>query len=314
MDKKAFVYHGKVENLRKQVAESEDRLNQRYFEVFGEKNYQKLADASAKLLNEESYINSPEELSQASGIKPSENPCSKILLLVDSDFSLGSDKRVKQQKVRIAPAFYVSDESFQYSGASKYTDKVIASYVHEFNHFAWLILQKTPFYLIESVFSRELGVVRSKEDLGDLLQRLEMETARPLPQRKELFALSLSAYMMNIGFEQANRVLDYSLLKSINIDARVPNRGQPKQFAQGFSHNLGMAFSFPIGGDYFHTMSDKKVIHNFLNWEQHFSLKTNARLISMIIDSVKSMQVELVPYSVLNNEREAEKDEQRRIS
>ncbi len=308
MDEKALVYHGKVESLARQVAESQDRLNQRYLEVFGEKNYSKLADASAKLLTTESYINTSEELHHKFGIKPSEKSCSKIILLTDADFSLRHDKKIKQKKIRLAPAFYVSDESFKHSGASHYTDKILASYVHEFNHFAWLVLQKTPFYLVESAFSAELGTTRSKEDLDNLIQRLEIETARPLQQRRELLASSISAYMMHAGFEQANRILDYTVLSSIGINAAIPYRKQKKQFMQGCAPKLEMIFVFPIGGDYYCNMSDKQAIHNFLNWEDHLNLKTNSRLISTIIDSVKSVQVQLLPLAVLNKEREADKD------
>ena len=135
-----------------------------------------------------------------------------------------------------------------------------------------------------------------------------METARPLQQRRELLASSLSAYMMNTGFEQANRILDHAVLSSIGINATIPHRKQKKKFVLGYSQQLRMAFNFPIGGDYYYSMPDKKAIHNFLHLENYFTVNTNTRLVSTIIDSVKSAQVELLPFTVLNKEREAGKD------
>ncbi len=304
---KAFVYHGKVESLAEQVEEYRDRLNKRYLEIFGEKNYQKLARASQTILTPESFINTKDELEKISGTKfTGKSQCSKLILMVSPDFALNPDRTFKQKKVRIAPGFYVSDESFKYSGASAYSEKIIATYVHEFNHFAWLALQKTPFYVTESTLSREIGSTRTDEDIRNLIERLEIETARPLEQKREILTTSLTAYMMHEGFEQANRILDNSVLSSIGINASIPYRRQKKKFALGYSSALRMAFVFPLEGDYYWNLSDKQAINNFLDWEDYLNVIINAPFIQQIVNSVKSLEIQLLPLTVLRKEIETQ--------
>lgn len=143
-----ILYKGKLKNLQEELEKSQDKLNQRYIEVLGEDRAKKVKEIAERILIEESFFDDVEELSDYLGLKEQrieKDTSNKMLLSTASDqasLEIDLEGRVKDKKIRTAPLFYISEDGFKHSGSAKFTENILASYIHEFNHFIFYALQK----------------------------------------------------------------------------------------------------------------------------------------------------------------------------
>src|SRR3989344_4335320 len=146
----ALIYRGTVKSLEDQVNQHRNTINQKYREILGDEYYEKLSRRTHQLFVPACFLNTVEELNKQVGLTFAPDTCSKLIPLVDT-VSLDKSGRVKEKSARISYAFYINDDSFRNSGSYHFTDKIIASYIHEFDHCAYGLLQNPPLYLLRAL-------------------------------------------------------------------------------------------------------------------------------------------------------------------
>jgi hypothetical protein len=291
-----IVYHGGVKAIKDELAEVKETLDKRYVEVLGQQRAHKVKATADRLLSRECYFDNPEQYNQffAGAAEIPEDACNKLLIACLEDITIQEDGRIKKRKVKTSPGFYIGEHAFEHSGSSRFTDRPIASYVHEFNHFIWYALQKTPIYLIDMSLKAHLDIREHPFDIGNYLQRLMKE-----PHSRDEFSkrLVLAQYtqLMTEMYEKSNQVLDHAILESIGIDVPLPWRGQRRGVTMPLPLPDGRMFVMGKGGDPFKGLDDKEVIDRVIQWETYMGQVMRNRYIDNLIDSVRHFKVRRLP-------------------
>ena len=289
-----LIYRGNVKSLEEQVNQYRGTINQRYREVLGDEYYDKLSRVAQRVLVAECFFNSIDELNKISGERiPQETP-SKFMILTDSNLSVDEDGKVKEQKARAGLGFYINDESFKHSGSSQITDKIIASYIHEYDHFIYGVLQKHPLYLIRNSICEELGY--GPINLGNLteyLLKIEKEES-PKKERKNRTILAVQAYVMEEMWENSTRVLDKLILESIGINVQLGFRNREREYGFHYFEDMNFGIQLSLGGDPFRGLDDKEVVRRVINWEDYMNPIMKNEYVDNFFDSLKKVQFEVL--------------------
>lgn len=305
----AFIYRGNVRSLEEQVNEYRDIVNQRYREILGDVYYQRLQRESERLLTPECFFDSIEELNRVSREKlPRETP-SKLLFLSDADSKSDDKGRIKERTVNGSYGFYISDESFTHSGSSKVSDKIIASYIHEYNHFVYGVLQRVPLYLARSSIISQLGGRPIQlEDLPGIVDNIRDLSISIQNKRNKIF-LALNAYTMNDLWERSARILDKQILDCIGIPINLEWRGKERGYVGKILPELNLVIAIPLEGDPYKRLDDKEVIRRTIEWEKYMNPVMRNEFIDNFYDSLKKVSVRLIPLPELieKNRKEWEK-------
>lgn len=291
-----FKYLGRLENLKKEVAEAQDAINGKYRDIFGQEQYNRLQEMSDRLIIPATFFDNPRQVKEYFFEDIPENASNKMLLAT-SCASLDDSGRLKDQKIRTSFAFYISDRGFQESGSKTFTDRPIASYVHEFDHFAWYALQKVPFYL-----ARGLLLSKAKPDNQGYtpLEFVEQITKEGYsPDIKDRIVAHSFAYMLNDLFEASNRILDKQVLSSIGIKVALPWRGKEREY--GYVPMPTGVIAYPTGGDPFKDLDDKEVVRRTLNWQDYFNNRAKTLFLENMLASLKGIKVTRVPLDTMIN-------------
>jgi hypothetical protein len=293
---KAFFYPGNVESVKEEVAEFQDAINARYQEILGSECYQRLTEASNRLLLPGSFFDDVRDVKKQLGETLHEDDPNKLLLAIE-DVKVNEEGRVEQKKVKTAPAFYISDRGFERSATSEFTNRPIASYVHEFDHFVWYALQTVPLYIARNILLSQSRPRSQNMNPQEFLMQMIGENVQPNRETLErLFAHSL-AYSLDDFFEHSNRILDKQVLGSIGIDVPLTWRGQPREYK--YVPIPTGALAFPVGGDPFQKMDDKEVIKGAINWEEYFRPPTITPHSRNLLESLKAIKVTRMPVTQL---------------
>lgn len=293
-----FVYHGNVEILQAQVAETKDVMNQKYKEIFGDEGYERLERKTKRILNKGSFFNTLEELTAVTGKEFPEDTPSKFLLVSVIDTELDENGRILHPLAKMGCGFYITEKSFEGSGSSKFTDRILASYIHEFNHYILLALQRTPLYVAGSFMTSETGHVRNAKDFFDLVNKLNEENLPPEEKRKQL-ALGSFAYLLLEVWESSTRILDKMVLESIGIHKDLSWRETDKKYAPVLLHEPRTIVMIPVRGDPFKGLDDKEAIKRIIEWENYFNPLIRIPYSDNLLDSLKSLKVEIMPLQEL---------------
>jgi len=312
-----FVYKGNVESLERQVEEHKDALNQRYREVLGDRYYDKLSKIVNRVLVPESYFNTADEYNDRFGEDLQEETPSKFILFTDSDISLNEKGRVNENSVRMSFGFYINDKSFENSGSAGITDKIIASYVHEFDHFIYGALQNSPLYLVRNALFDEMGgTAIDLSRLTEYIHRVEKENISDKEKKKKLL-LASNSYMLGEMWEDSTRILDKLILESIGIDVPLPFRGTRREYASCNLKSPPIALTVPIGGDQFRGLDDKDVVHRVLNWENYLNALGGNEYLDNFYESIKRLQITKMSFPeierAMDRASEKEKRTERRL-
>jgi len=306
-----IVYHGTVQSLREQIDEHKEALDKRYTKIFGEERAKIIAEAAKRLLDAKSYFNSTEEFNEEmKGMQTLPSKTSnKFGIGIDtlrSPLELTLEGRLIDRKIRTTPMFYISESGFNNSASAKFTDRSIASYIHEYNHFITYVLQRFPINLVEDMLLRKLETKIPKFDLTRYLKELAGKDIS-LNEKFEKLKTACQISPLIEMYESANRILDKSVLDSIGINVPLHWRGKPRQHIDvPFPPNK--IFRIGAGGDMFKGLSDNEVIEKMMNWEEHFNQAGYKNpILTNLVDSLKDAKVSRISLTESNKQSNKKK-------
>lgn len=255
----SIIYTGTVQEIHDELEVVKPVLDRQYQKIFGPKLAAQIKRSAENLLVPESMHDSIYSFNAAGSadLKPDHSTTFGVYMQPFIDFSRTSG----HQRIQSAPIFYVSHEAFQNSGYSNYTDRLIASYVHEFHHFIWYALQNTPMQVA--------GIALREEADGEVFDLFEQfietgETESNLISRMQSAHNAQTLIEFN---EKATRTLDKMVLGSIGIEVDYKWRNEPREFVQLKADSTGNIYPIPTGkGDPYMKMSDEEIIHANLDW------------------------------------------------
>jgi len=291
-----FVYHGHVPELAKQVEETQWRINQRYLEIFGNEGYEKLEQAVNRILTPESYVESIDDLKKITGEDFPETTPSKFLFACLMDLKIDKDGRIGNKNARLGCGFYITENSFNHSGSSHISDQIVASYIHEFDHFVPMVLQKTPLYLAHAYLTNNIGTAYKLEDLTETIVKIGEDDALSPDEKQLKVSLASTAYALFDVWEDSTRILDKLVLEGIGIDAPLPFRGKKREYLYGTFKPLDMIVAIPNGGDPFFGMSDLEAVRRVVNWETYFRPAMNISYVNNLYETLKNLRPEYIPF------------------
>lgn len=291
-----FIYRGKSAKLTAEVAELGDVISKRYREILGNDRADRLTKIGNMVLTPDVFFDTLEQLEPYGGTP--QTKASKFVMVADVDTSLYPTGRMKANRAQLGVGFYVSDESFEHSGSRAFTDRPIATYVHEFDHFALLALQRTPLYLAEMVMDANVnaGQISRPEQVADLIARLNITDMKPA-RRLEIVGMATAAYAMHDTWECATRVLDKLVLSSVGITPDLSWRHTPRKYGMVELYSPHKIVAIPISGDPYAGLSDEQVIERTLDWQNNLNLLMKLPFLDNIHESLKTLKVDLQPIT-----------------
>jgi hypothetical protein len=285
-----FVYHGEDENLKREMEVYGDRINKAYSAFFRPEEQRRIKESNRTTLTAASFFHDREELRKQLGISvPAQTP-DKYGLLSGSESVNGV--------VWCAPFFYISAQNFAHGGSARFTDKKIASYIHEFDHYIIQALQSTPLNSIHERIHSFLGTSMTRFDFPLYLKQL---ATMPLNNPEKVERAVVAAYdpLLTQNFEKATRILDHVILGSIGIKTPLNFRGRWATKNTFFS--FGKEISFPDeSSDPFVGLSDRKAIDEIIQWENSYKLpKDTAPKMYEILEEAKKRKYRRMPLEVI---------------
>ncbi len=294
-----IVYHGQVQEIIDQMGELKKTLDKKYTEILGSENALKVAQVAERVLGPKSFSNNKNELERlVNQDTPTEvQPSNKLLILIPGYKSLDKNGRIQSRKVNTSPLFYVTSEAFKLSGTSSFTDKQIASYIHEYDHFIFYALQKNPFYIASAFLQDKLNSKKIPVEPFSYLEQLESEDL-PIEEKGERMLLALQSFVNENSHESATRILDKVVLESIGIEAQIEWRHKEKSYTPlpipSPATGRQKIALLSTGGDPFKDMSDKDAINAFINWESHYRTTITEPYFTNLMDSMQEIKISKV--------------------
>ena len=292
-----IVYYGRLEQLTKELEETRDTLNHRYIKILGQERANKVTDTAKRILGPESFFETTNVLNSYLGYKLPPNTPNKMGLFTRASLELDSRDRLKDRKIRTSIGFYISENGFQYGSSSKFTERMIASYVHEFNHFVYYALQRVPLELVSFILFDKIQARKQPIDIGDYVAQIEEVD---LPHEEIFKRLGFAAFsqVLHDSLEQATRVLDKMILESIGINVPLEWRGMERLY-QDIQLPTGQILRTGVGGDPFKNLEDKEIIEQLLEWEKYLNPVTRVSSVHNLVESLKGIKVSRVPLQEL---------------
>lgn len=291
-----IVYQGGIASLTDEVASAKKAIDKRYRQVLGADRFLRLKNASAELLTLGSYFDSPQAVNDWLGFEHMpEGASNSMLFFTPADVRLESNGKLKEREFPCAIGFYISEHGFQASHSSSFTDKRIASYVHEFDHFVWFALQEVPIYLLKQMMHIALdlpGPFALKSYMAHL-------TKQDLPQQqlRDRAALAMYAHVLEDAFEKANRILDRQILAAIGVDVPLPWRGEEKRYSL-IDLPTGQGI-YPSSGDPFLGLDDQQAINSMMCWESNFNTQAPTTFVRNLIEDVRTASIRKITLEEL---------------
>lgn len=286
----AIVYHGKVDSLKRELDKAKPYLDKRYVEILGVERIQKLKETSERILTEESFFNSTEELNGRLKQNVPWNTSNKFILLHDGDVANTKDK-FKPRKIKTAPAIYVSDIGTQNSAYKN----ILHSYVHEWNHFIWYALQRVPLYLADMMIDYTFGFQNSHSGYDKVAKvqnrAIAMLSEGTLSRQEAINIVTVASYssVRHEHVENSNRLFDKMVLNSIGVDIELEWRYKDRRYAAMAVPSFGLAI--PIGGDPYKNLSDQQVIDRVIDWENYHTLISQTDYIRRFMEMLRKTKV-----------------------
>ena len=296
-----IVYHGAVEQVRRELDAAQEVLCRAYAEVLGAYESRRLKDASSRLLGPDCFFDSIDSLNNSLGTNLPADACNKMTVATTSDAKLDLEGRISLAKIKTAPLFYISKRGFENSGSATFTESPLASFVHEFDHFVWYALQRTPAYLVNLFIGSTLNPASEPFSYQNYRAQVDQEGHPPEEKRRRLL-LALYFHMMTEIYEKANRILDSVILRHVGIEVPLPWRQKGRKFAAVIVPPATIA-AVPVDGDPFQGLDDREVIKRFMAWETYFNCRMAYEPVLNLVDSVKNIKVSRHPLRDLLKNR-----------
>lgn len=298
-------YRGRLQEIRRDLDAHRDAIDQRYTEVLGYERARKVYEASERLLTPESFLGDIDELRQATGSDFPHDTANKFGAGVHADFVIDEHGYIKgNPTVHTAPFFYISEAGFEAS-SYRHTNRPLASYVHEYNHFIFYLLQEPPLYLMD--FFAVDGITPGKTFHLDIFMK-EMEGRNLSPSDVANIMKRYAVFgMMKDSHERATEILDRQILGSIGIDIPLEWRGKNRIYMIMRSP-LGNIV-FPMGGDPFASSTDEEVVENMIGWVESLDFRSSDPYFTNLLGSLKGVRIR---RHAVNHLEELEKRLERR--
>ena len=295
----AIVYHGRIKELSEDLESVKPILDARYEEILGKEKARKLNEVSDKVLSPACFFDTAEDFYKGLGEKLPENSCNRMIFGSSGAAGIHSNGKINGSKLKTTVAFYISENGFNNSGSSEFTERHLASYVHEFDHFVWYALHKTPIYLMSNfLMEAQEPMPKNPSDLDGYVK--DMIEAKVDANKMGLnLNLSVIRSVFIETYEKANRILDKLVLESIGINVPLPWRNT-KSSPHFIESPSGLCIVMR-GGDQFRTFSDQEAIEKFLDWEDNlgriFAKGTGPSIdfIRKLYSSLISLEVDRIP-------------------
>ncbi len=295
-----IIYRGNIKELKDDLRESQDALNNRYAEIFGRDKADYIAREADRLLPASSFFEDTSTTDKHTYEGPQSNPSNQMAIGALTD-GLTREGRIKTNRtIPTATTMYISESGFANAHSSDFTDRQLASYVHEFNHFVQYALQNVPIVLVEFFGTLHLKPKHHPIQIdcyaSELLQRdMAPETA------KERLKVAGLIGIINELHEKGNRILDKLVLESIDIDVPIPWRHQERQYRtiaipQVSRFDRPTIMQIPVGGDPFKDLDDHGAVRRLMEWETYMNPFTINPFTENLISSVKDARVQRMTF------------------
>ncbi len=306
-----IVYHGNVEQLKKELQEKSDVLNQRYVEILGQERVRRLRETANRILGPQSFFDNVHALNSYLGENLTLDTSNKMFIATSSHLEIKANGDVRDKKVRTAPIFYISEEGFRHSESAQFTETHLASFVHEYDHFVWYALQKTPIYIINLFLVNNLNSRTNPVNLSDYFAQLTEENI-PAEEKIKRSMLALYSSVITEAYEKSNRVLDNLILNSIGIEVPLLWRGKEREY-DFIPLPTGQVIQLAVGGDPFRTLEDKDIVERVINWEKYYTSMMRVPYIQNLEKSIRNnVNVSRVPIQELKENIVGGKRDKRR--
>lgn len=289
-----LLYRGNLESLAAEVRDVAPHVKAAYERILGKPRADKLADMANRLLPAQAFYASPEEVEQGLGERLPPNASNKMLLGSNSEVTINPDGTISRQKIRTTVAFYISETGFHHSGSVEFTERPVASYIHEFDHFIWYALQRVPLYLV-NLFSQQVIGADLSSGLDGMCRAISAQDILAADKINRAY-LAINTQVLIEVYEHANRILDKKVLESIGIDVPLPWRHQPRAYMD-LPLPSGRVVRIPQGGDIFAGLSDEQVIERVLDWENKMHIQLQIPYMQNLDRSVRNLKVSRVPIT-----------------
>lgn len=306
LEKMAILYRGNVESIARDLAESQDVLDKAYEDILGPERAKRLRETAQRVLTPEAFFDSPDQVREYTGEEIPADAPSRMLFATKASLGLHPNGRIKDPNAKLSVGFYVSDESLRYSASADFTDRPLASYIHEFNHFAVLALQRTPLYLALAYMGAQVGnQVKSPEDIDKVIGRFDRDNV-PVQRRRELIALATSSHALHDVWERSTRIFDKAILESIRIDVSLDWRGKRRSYVPMVVLNPYAILQVPVGGDPLLGLDDREAVGRVIEWEKYLQPIMKMPYVDNLRESLREANIELVPINQLSEEHNRE--------
>ncbi len=270
---KLFVYLGEDPALKREYEMYGDKINEAYAALLTHDQQARLLGANSKLLTPGSFFHNRNDVMKRTG----------DYLEPDHSNHLGIKPGVDDNNPSInyiAHYFFVSAESFKHSSSSQFTDKNIASYVHEYDHHILIALQKIPMACINIAFQEFLEPRKLPFDFADYAAQLK---TMPLTHaaRVDRLGLAISDIILMDSFEKATRIMDRRVLGSIGVNVPLDFRNKPRKYQllnldkEDGEREKIMVYP-DLNTDPFIGKSERDVIEMVANWERYLKFPVSS--------------------------------------
>jgi hypothetical protein len=306
----AIVYHGELPDLRREVARLKPVLDARYREILGDRRAAHLAREADRLLGPKSFYDSPKTWNRLVGDRLKDTDSNKLMIACIGDFKVAKDGTVTTDKIKTSPAFYISDNGFNASASSDFTERPIASYVHEYNHFATYALQQFPLYLASIAINDHLKINTHPINIVQYARQL-LESDLSTRELSARVSLAIFSNSLTDFYERSNRVLDKLVLESIDINTPLDWRNQPRGFN---TERVGpLLVQTNLYGDPFFGSSDQEVVDHTIKWEKYFTPTMTIPKVVKFLESIKSLSVGRIPIEKILKKAESQKKKKKKL-
>lgn len=292
-----IVYYGGIASLARELREVEPVLNQRYGELLGAERSARVREVATRTLRSSSFFDRAEAVRKRLGIPFADEECNKLSIATAHELNLDANGNPTERKVSTAPIFYISEEGFRHSHSADFTERPVASYIHEFDHFVWYALQRVPLYTVNLFLIKALESRSNPINPTEYMTQLMEFDLQPREKARKMY-FAQAAHLLTEMYEKANRILDRAVMESIGITVPIPWRGEPRQYMQ-IAVSTGQVLIFPFGGDPFKTLEDREVIERVLRWEHTANLQISDPWLVNLIEGVKNLRVSRVSLDEL---------------
>lgn len=284
----AFVYHGKIERLATEVERIKPIVDKKYLELFGKERFDRLEEVVSTLLGPTSYFDDRASFNRGLGTSFPSTISNRMMLAAETDTDgdcVDGNGRVKFREVDTGVAFYISEEGT----ANTASKNILMSYLHEFDHFVPYALQKVPLGIVVTTLTDAVGIQAKHVENRNIVGAI-----KSAKDPKQVMLCLYLQKMMEV-MEKSNRILDNIILAELGMHESIEWRGKERGYVPLlFPPNI--LFMFGYGGDPFYKVSDKDVVEQVMDWEQHFQMEHCLPFMKNLADSIQEVKVNRIPF------------------